>query len=108
MVTQIALKTEGPHGLPSGRRTEVDPLYPGLIILAAYDRGHAFQSLERSEPVRERIDSRRRRVERVTSSVVGPVPPRLARDYVSSLAEMATLVMAPTNLIRHVSSNWCV
>ncbi len=22
--------------------------------------------------------------------------------------EMATLVMAPTNLIRHVSSNWCV
>jgi hypothetical protein len=32
MVTQITPKTEGPHGLPSGRRTEVDPLYPGLII----------------------------------------------------------------------------
>ena len=62
MVTQITLKTEGPHGLPSGRRTEVDPLYPGLIILAVYDCGHAFQSLERSEPVRERIDSRGRRV----------------------------------------------
>ena len=57
MVTQITLKTEGPHGLPSGRRTEVDPLYPGLIILTVYDCGHAFQSLERSEPVRERIDS---------------------------------------------------
>ena len=62
MVTQITLKTEGPHGLPSGRRTEVDPLYPGLIILAVYDCGHAFQSLERSEPVRERIDSRGRQV----------------------------------------------
>ncbi len=65
MVTQITLKTEGPHGLPSGRRTEVDPLYPGqagLIILTVYDCGHAFQSLERSEPVRERIDSRGRRV----------------------------------------------
>jgi hypothetical protein len=44
--------------LPSGRQTEVDPLYRGLIILAVYDCGHAFQSLERSEPVRERIDSR--------------------------------------------------
>jgi hypothetical protein len=33
MVTQITLKTEGPHGLPSGRQTEVDPLYRGLIIL---------------------------------------------------------------------------
>ncbi len=36
MVTQITLKTEGPHGLPSlagRRRTEVDPLYPGLIIM---------------------------------------------------------------------------
>jgi hypothetical protein len=52
MVTEITLKTEGPHGLPSGRRTEVDPLYPGLIILTVYDCGHAFhwQSLERSEP----------------------------------------------------------
>jgi hypothetical protein len=50
MVTQITLKTEGPHGLPSGRRTEVDPLYPGLIILTVYDCGHAFQSLVRSEP----------------------------------------------------------
>jgi hypothetical protein len=58
MVTQIALKTEGPNGLPSGRRTEVDPLYPGRIILAVYDCGHAFQSLERSEPVRERIDEK--------------------------------------------------
>ncbi len=56
MVTQITRKTEGPHGLPLGRRKEVDPLYPGLIILAVYDCGHAFQSLERSEPVRERID----------------------------------------------------
>jgi hypothetical protein len=43
MVTQITLKTEGPHGLPSGRRTEDDPLYPGLIILTVYDCGHAFQ-----------------------------------------------------------------
>ncbi len=49
--------TEGPHGLPSGRQTEADPLYPGLIILTVYDCGHAFQTLERSEPVRERIDS---------------------------------------------------
>jgi hypothetical protein len=50
MVTQITLKTEGPHGfkLPSGRQTEVDPLYPGLIILTVYDCGNAFQSLERS------------------------------------------------------------
>ena len=32
MATQITVKTEGPHGLPSGRRTEVDSLYPGLII----------------------------------------------------------------------------
>jgi hypothetical protein len=57
MVTQITLKTEGPHGLPSlaGRRTE-DPLYPDLIILTDYDRGSAFQSLERSEP-RERSAS---------------------------------------------------
>ncbi len=62
MVTQITLKTEGPHGLPSGRQTEVDPLYRGLIILTVYDCGHAFQSLERSEPMRERIDSRGRRV----------------------------------------------
>ena len=45
MVTQITLKTEGPHGLSSGRRAEVDPLYPGLIILTDYDCGHAFQSL---------------------------------------------------------------
>ena len=44
MVTQITLKTEGPHGLPSGRQTEVDPLYRGLIILTVYDCGHAFQS----------------------------------------------------------------
>jgi hypothetical protein len=51
MATQITLKTEGPNGLPSGRRTEVDPLYPGLIILlTVYDCGHAFQSLERTEP----------------------------------------------------------
>jgi hypothetical protein len=91
MVTQIAHKTEGPHGLPSGRRTEVGPLHPGLIILTVYDYGRAFQSLERSEPVRERIDSRRRRVERLTSSVVGPLPPRLARDDVSSLAGHALL-----------------
>ncbi len=48
---------------------EVDPLYPGLIILAAYDCGNAFQSLERSEPVRERIDSRGRREEQVASRV---------------------------------------
>ena len=61
MVTQITLKTEGPHGLPSGRRAEVDPLYPGLIILTDYDCGQRF-TLERSEPVRERIDSRGRRV----------------------------------------------
>ena len=44
MVRQITLKTEGPHGLPSGRRAEADPLYPGLIILTDYDCGHAFQS----------------------------------------------------------------
>ncbi len=50
VATQITLKTEGPHGLPSGRRTEVDPLYPGLIILTVCDCGHALQSLERSEP----------------------------------------------------------
>jgi hypothetical protein len=46
MVTQITLKTEGPHGLPSGRRAEVDPLYRGLIILAVYDSGHATHSRE--------------------------------------------------------------
>ena len=39
MVTQITLKTEGPHGLPSGRQTEADPLYRGLIILTDYDCG---------------------------------------------------------------------
>ena len=47
MVTLITLKTEGPHGLPSGRRAEADPLYPGLIILTDFDCGHAFQSLPR-------------------------------------------------------------
>jgi hypothetical protein len=58
MVTQITLKTEGPHGLPSGRQTEVDPLYRGLIILAVYDCGHALQShLREVSLVRERIDS---------------------------------------------------
>jgi hypothetical protein len=46
MVTQITLKTEGPHGLPSGRWAEVDPLYPGLIILTDYDSGHASHSRE--------------------------------------------------------------
>ena len=56
MVTQITLKTEGPHGLPSGRQTEADPLYRGLIISTDYDCGHAFQSLPENEPVRERID----------------------------------------------------
>ena len=49
MVTQITLKTEGPHGLPSGRRAEADPLYPGLIILTDYDCGQRF-TLKRSEP----------------------------------------------------------
>ena len=48
MVTQITLKTESPHGLLSGRQTEADPLYRGLIILTVYDCGHAFQSLESS------------------------------------------------------------
>ena len=42
MVTQIILKTEGPHGLPSGRQTEADPLYRGLIILTDYDCGQRF------------------------------------------------------------------
>ena len=46
MVTQITLKTEGPHGLPSGRQTEVDPLYRGLIILTVYDCGHASHPRE--------------------------------------------------------------
>ena len=49
MVTQITLKTEGPHGLPSGRQTEADPLYRGLIILTDYDCGQRF-TLERTEP----------------------------------------------------------
>jgi hypothetical protein len=49
MVTQITLKTEGPHGLPSGRQTEADPLYRGLIILTDYDCGQRF-TLKRSEP----------------------------------------------------------
>jgi hypothetical protein len=50
MATQITLKTEGPHGLPSGRRTEVDPRYPGLIILVTdYDCGQRFTP-KRSEP----------------------------------------------------------
>ncbi len=55
MVTQITLKTEGPHGLPSGRRTEVDPLYPGLIILAVYDSGHATHSRELSRARTQRL-----------------------------------------------------
>ena len=52
MVTQITLKTEGPHGLPSGRQTEADPLYRGLIILTVYDCGHAFRSLKKSSRAR--------------------------------------------------------
>ncbi len=45
---RFALKTEGPHGLPSGRQMEADPLYRGLIILAVYDSGHATHSRELS------------------------------------------------------------
>jgi hypothetical protein len=58
MVTQITLKTEGPHGLPCFRPTERRLIRHGrgLIILTDYDRGHAFQShpLRRAVPVRER------------------------------------------------------
>ena len=50
MVTQITLKTEGPHGLPSGRRAEADPLYPGLIILTDYDCGQRFTPERTDEP----------------------------------------------------------
>jgi hypothetical protein len=79
MVTQITLKTEGPHGLPSGRQTEVDPLYRGLIISAVYDSGHASRprglSLCANASTREEGGW-----QRFTNSVVGPHPPRL-RDY---------------------------
>ena len=56
MVTQITLKTEGPHGLPSGRRAEVDPLYPGLIILTDYDCGHASHLRDVSRARTQRLD----------------------------------------------------
>ncbi len=69
MVThwQITLKTEGPHGLPSlagRRRTEVDPLYPGLIIMmilpstiAATRSNHSRGvSRARSSPRTQRLD----------------------------------------------------
>ncbi len=63
MVTQITLKTEGPHGLPSGRQTEADsdPLYRGLIILTDYDSGHASHSRGLSRARTQRLDRRRRR-----------------------------------------------
>ena len=56
MVTQITLKTEGPHGLPSGRRAEVDPQYPGLIILTDYDCGHASHLRDVSRARTQRLD----------------------------------------------------
>ncbi len=82
MVTQITLKTEGPHGLPSGRQTEVDPLYRGLIILTVYDCGHAFQSLERSEPSARthRLKSSRARTHRLEGAA-GKFISRCLRDY---------------------------
>ena len=55
MVTQITLKTEGPHGLPSGRQTEADPLYRGLIILTDYDSGHASHLRELSRARTQRL-----------------------------------------------------
>ncbi len=63
MVTQITLKTEGPHGLPSGRQTEADPLYRGLIILTDYDSGHRDASHSRglSRARTQRLDRGRRR-----------------------------------------------
>jgi hypothetical protein len=93
MVTQITLKTEGPHGLPSGRQTEVDPLYRGLIILTVYDCGHAFQPHLREVSLCANASTREEGGwQRFTNSVVGPHPPRLAGDYVSSLAGHACLV----------------
>jgi hypothetical protein len=68
MVTQIILKTEGPHELPKVEQTqacrsaEVDPgppwrrsryagAWPGLIILADYDCSQRLRvPLERTEP----------------------------------------------------------
>jgi hypothetical protein len=73
--------------LPSGRRAEADPLYPGLIILADYDCGHAFQSHLREVSLCANASTREEGGwQRFTNSVVGPHPPRLARAYVSSLA----------------------
>jgi hypothetical protein len=72
MVTQITLKTEGTHGLPSGRQTEADPLYRGLIILAVYDCGHA------SHPRELMSRARTQRLETEASPVTTL---RLARDY---------------------------
>jgi hypothetical protein len=57
MVTQITLKTEGPHGLPSGRQTEADPLYRGLIILTDYDADTLSEHLrELSRARTQRLD----------------------------------------------------
>jgi hypothetical protein len=91
MVTQITLKTEleGPHGLPSGRRTEVDPLYPGLIILTLNRlRNLAATRSNHSRGVSLCANASTREGggpgpgwQRSTNSVVGPHPPRLARDY---------------------------
>ena len=73
MVTQITLKTEGPHGLPSGRQTEADPLYRGLIILTDYDCGQRF-TLERTEPCANATTRERggRRTLHEHQLVVGP------------------------------------
>jgi hypothetical protein len=72
MVTQITLKTEGPHGLPSGRQTEVDPLYRGLVILTDYDSGHASHSRELMS---------RARTQRLETEASPVTTLRLARDY---------------------------
>ena len=88
MVTQITLKTEGPHGLPSGRQTEADPLYRGLIILTDYDCGQRF-TLERTEPCANATTRERggRRAPHELSRGTAR-PPRLARDY--ALSTIAT------------------
>ena len=61
--------------MPGGSATEVDPLYPGLIILTAYDCGHTFQSHLRDEPCANA---------RLHEKPVLSEEASCARDYVSS------------------------
>ncbi len=88
MVTQIALKTEGPHGLPSGRQTEADPLHRGLIILAVYDSGRASHPRELS----------RARTQRLETEASPVTTLRLARDYECTFYDCTFRKVSPAGI----------